>query len=374
MPPMTTADDTFMRRALELATRGLGAVEPNPMVGAVIVAAGREIACGWHRAFGQPHAEREALAAAAEAERDVRGATMVVTLEPCSHHGKTPPCTDALIAAGIARVVVAMVDPDDRVAGRGIAQLRAAGVAVDVGVCEPAAREMLAAYVKLRTTARPWVIAKWAQTADGYLALPAGQGRWISGEASRRKTHELRGICDGICVGSGTVLADDPLLTNRSGAGRPCARVVLDGRLRTPTDCRLVASASSGPAVIVATTARALAAGAARAADLRRRGVELLALPAGEGGRGVDLAALLDELGRRQWTRLLVEGGAGVLEAVTGARLADELWAFVAPHRVGKAGRNLARFDIETVRATLGTSGGSAEQLGADTLLRFRLT
>ena len=369
---MPEAKRQFMRRALELAARGLGSVEPNPMVGAVIVRDGQEIAAGWHRRFGGPHAEREALAAAREAGRDVHGATMYVTLEPCCHHGKTPPCTEAILQAGIARVVVAMTDPDERVAGRGLALLVEAGLAVEVGVCEAEARELLAAYVKLRTLARPWVVCKWAQTADGFLALPAGQGRWVSGEASRLRVHELRGICDGLCAGSGTVLADDPLLTNRSGRGRHPARVVLDGRLRTPPDSQVIVTARAELPVLVATTARAIAGEPARAESLRRAGVELLDLPAGPGGRGVDLPALLDELGRRRWTRVLIEGGAAVLRSVLEAGLADELWVFVSPRRAGPNAEGLPRLDIAEFRERLVLSGVAEERLGPDVLLRFR--
>ncbi|HUS46493.1 MAG TPA: bifunctional diaminohydroxyphosphoribosylaminopyrimidine deaminase/5-amino-6-(5-phosphoribosylamino)uracil reductase RibD, partial [Phycisphaerae bacterium] len=280
---MQTQDEKFMRAALELAARGRGGVEPNPMVGAVIVRDGVEIARGRHKRFGGPHAEAEAIAAAHAAGADVRGATMYVTLEPCCHHGKTPPCTDLLISEGISRVVVAMIDPDAKVAGNGTKQLRAAGIDVTVGVCEGEARKMLAPYIKLRTEGRPWVICKWAQTADGYVALPPGCGRWISGEKSRAYAHELRGVCDGVCVGIGTVLADDPLLTNRSGRGRHPARLVLDSRLRTPPDCKLVVTAGRSP-VIVATTPAGLAANEAHAAKLRAAGVELVAIPAGAVG------------------------------------------------------------------------------------------
>jgi len=359
-----------MRRALELAARGQGRVEPNPPVGAVIVRGGEDVAAGWHGRFGGPHAEREALAAARRLGRDVAGATMYVTLEPCCHHGKTPPCTEAILDAGIARVVVAIVDPDERVAGRGIARLREAGVAVEVGTCEAEARALLAPYIKLRTRARPWVIGKWAQTADGYLALPPGEGRWISCEASRRRAHELRGLCDGICVGSGTLLADDPLLTNRSGVGRQPVRVVLDGRLRTPADCRLVRSADAAQPVIVATTKQALAARPAAAETLRRAGVEVLALPAGENGRGVAVPALLDELGRRQWTRLLIEGGAIVLRGVLDAGLADELWVFLAPRRLGPGRGDLAFLNLRDVEDRHRSWRGSQERCGQDTLRR----
>jgi len=361
-----------MALALELAARGLGAVEPNPTVGAVIVRGGQELGRGWHGRFGGPHAEREALADAERAGRDVAGATMYVTLEPCSHHGKTPPCTDALIEAGIARVVVAMIDPDEQVAGRGAARLREAGIDVEVGLCEARARRLLGPYVKLRTRGRPWVICKWAQTGDGYLALPPGAGRWVSGEASRRKVHVLRGYCDGICVGVGTVLADDPLLTRRGGAGRQPTRIVLDSTLRTPPDCRLLASASAEAPVIVATTSGGPSGAPDRGAALRRAGAELLELPGC--AEGVDVPALLEELGRRRWTRLLVEGGANVLGSVIGSGLADELWAFVAPATVANPPAELPRFDLAELRERLPLPPPIEERFGPDVLLRFVLT
>ena len=373
MDAMADEKRQLMALALELAARGVGLVEPNPMVGAVIARGGEELSRGWHGRFGGPHAEREALSAAERAGRDVRGATLYVTLEPCCHHGKTPPCTEAIIAAGLSRVVVAMTDPDENVSGRGIEALRAAGIEVEVGVCEAEARSLLAAYVKLRTLGRPWVICKWAQTSDGYLALPPGQGRWITGESARRKVHELRGLCDGICVGINTVLADDPLLTNRSGTGRRPVRLVLDSRLRIPESCRLLATADESQPVIVATVRPARGSAAARAAALRRPGVEVLELPAAESGR-VALEALLDELGRRQWTRLLVEGGAAVLRRVVLSGLADELWAFVSPDGAPAAGGGLPRFDLAELRRKLTLDSLGEERFGGDVLLRFRLT
>lgn len=377
---MTKANEQFMLRAIALARQGLGAVEPNPMVGAVIVRESRILGEGWHRLFGGPHAEVEALAAARAAGADVRGATMYVTLEPCSHHGKTPPCVDAIIDAALGRVVAAMVDPDENVAGRGIEKLLAAGIEVETGLCDPQARELLAPYIKLRTRKRPWVICKWAQTADGLLAMPAGAGRWISGEASRKMVHELRSYCDGICVGSGTVLADDPLLTNRTGHGRQPTRVILDAQLRTPPACRLIATASAKSPVLLATTTRALEAQAASAGQMAREGVEFLALPAGPRG-GVSLDALLDELGRRKWTRLLVEGGPTVLERVISEHLADDLWVFIAPHAAGQtppdpeqgAAEVLPRLDIRDVRAAGNLPEPRRMRVGPDTLLTFRL-
>jgi len=360
-----------MRIALDCARRGVGSVEPNPPVGAVIVRDGVEIARGWHGRFGGPHAEREALAAARAAGADVRGATMYVALEPCCHHGKTPPCTDALLDAGIARVVVAMADPDEHVAGGGIAQLRDAGVAVDVGVCEAEARELLAPYVTLRTRGRPWVICKWAQTADGYLALPAGAGRWVSCEASRAEAHRLRAICDGVLVGIGTVLADDPLLTNRGGAGRQPTRVVLDTRLRTPADCQLARTAGEAP-LLVAASRYAIEHEVARADALRRAGAEMLGLR--EAAGRLDLAELLGELGRRQWTRLLVEGGAAVLASFLRSGLADEVAVFVAPTQVGTPARDLPRFALDDVLASGGWREAERRDIEGDTLVRYRRT
>ena len=357
-----------MAIALALAAGARGRVEPNPMVGAVVVREGRELGRGWHGRFGGPHAEREALAAVRAAGRDPRGATMYVTLEPCCHHGKTPPCTDALREAGLARVVLAMPDPDPRVAGKGAAILRAAGMEVVTGVLGDQARELLAAYVKLRTQRRPWVICKWAQTADGLLALPPGQGRWISGEASRARVHEVRAWCDGICAGVGTVLADDPLLTNRSGGGKQPTRVVLDARLRTPDDCGLVRTAGEFP-LLVATTAAGVRTG--RADRLREARAEVLELPAGD--QGVDLAALLDELGRREWTYLLVEGGRAVLASFLGQGLADELMMFVSPRSFPDAAADIPRLDVAAILSDGRWALVEEQTLGEDRVARYRM-
>ena len=205
-------DALFMGRALELAARGQGFVEPNPMVGCVIVKNGGVVGEGWHRKFGGPHAEIEALRSAGN---QARGATAYVTLEPCAHHGKTPPCAEALIAAGIARVICSQRDPFEKVSGRGIAALEAAGISVTVGVMEADARRLNAPYLKLVQTGRPWVIAKWAMTLDGKIATATGDSRWISGEASRAVVQQLRGRMDAIIVGHGTAVRDDPLLIAR---------------------------------------------------------------------------------------------------------------------------------------------------------------
>lgn len=364
---MDATDEKLMRRALELAARGRGAVEPNPMVGAVIVREGEVLGEGFHEWFGGPHAEVSALAAARQAGADVRGATMLVTLEPCNHTGKTPPCTEAILRAGIGRVVAAMADPDPRVAGRGLERLRREGVEVALGLCQAAARELLAGYVKLRTQRRPWVIGKWAQTLDGAWARPGR--RWISGEASRAEVHALRAFCDGIAVGVGTVLADDPLLSNRSGAGKQPVRVVLDGRLRTPRDCALLGSLDVGP-VVVCTTQAAAGEHPERAEALRGAGAEVLALP-GQAGR-VSLPALLKEFGRRAWTYLLVEGGPMLMRSLLEQRLIDELRVYVSAAAAGQEAGPLPRLDIDEVLGEGTWREVEMRKVGEDVFRRYR--
>jgi diaminohydroxyphosphoribosylaminopyrimidine deaminase/5-amino-6-(5-phosphoribosylamino)uracil reductase len=322
---MTDADEAWMRRALELAERGRGAVEPNPLAGAVVVREGRSVGEGWHQRYGQAHAEVNALAAAGEA---ARGATLYVTLEPCCHHGKTPPCTDAVLRAGIRRVVAAMEDPFPAVAGRGTALLRAAGLQVELGVGAAAARRLNAPYLKLLAMGRPWVHAKWAMTLDGKIATRTGDSRWISNEASRRRVHELRGRVDAILTGIGTALADDPQLTARPPGPRTAARVVLDSQGRLPPQSRLAAGAREVP-VIVATASAA----PERVAALRACGCEVLSLPAADGR--VELDGLLAEMGRRRFTNVLVEGGGGVLGSFLDRGAIDEVHAFIAPFLAG---------------------------------------
>jgi len=370
---MVDRDAHFMNIALEIAAAGRRAVEPNPMVGAVIARGEIELGRGYHERFGGPHAEVNAIAAARRSGADIAGATMYVTLEPCCRHGKTPPCTGAIIAAGITRVVIAMVDPDEQVAGGGIETLRGAGLQVDVGVRGGQARQLLRAYCKLRKTKRPWVICKWAQTCDGYLALPAGCGRWVSCPESRRRVHEIRWRCDGVLVGISTVLADDPLLTDRSGEPRvrgPLRRVVLDSHLRLPADSQLIGGAADAP-VLVATTTGARAAEPQAAQALSAGGAELLELPACDAG--VDIAALLDELGRRQFTCLLVEGGARVLSSFIESGLADELLVFVSPRTVGAqaASQTLPAFDIAKLAGRLSLPEPTETRVGSDMLLNY---
>ncbi len=313
-----------MRRALELAQRGQGAVEPNPMVGAVVVRDDQLLGEGWHQRYGGPHAEIHALSGI-----DARGATLFVTLEPCCHHGKTPPCTDAVLASGVSRVVVAMRDPFPRVSGQGIASLQQAGIAVEVGLCENEARRLNAPYLKLLSTGQPWVIAKWAMTLDGRIATRTGQSQWISNSASRQAVHRLRGRVDGVLVGIGTALADDPLLTARPAGPRTATRIVLDRHLRLPRTSQLVQTARQYPTLVYTTTL----AGDERRAELERSGCEVVALPHDE--RGVCIRSLLDDLGRRPFTNLLVEGGGEVLGSFRDADAIDEVHLFLSPRLMG---------------------------------------
>jgi diaminohydroxyphosphoribosylaminopyrimidine deaminase/5-amino-6-(5-phosphoribosylamino)uracil reductase len=360
---MAAADETWMRRALDLAEPGRGHVEPNPLVGAVVVREGQAVGEGWHQRYGGPHAEVHALGAAGEA---ARGGTLYVTLEPCCHHGKTPPCTDAVLRAGVRRVVAAMTDPFPQVAGRGAERLRAAGVAVDIGVGEPEARRLNAPYLKLLATGRPYVHAKWAMTLDGKIATRTGDSKWISNEASRRRVHDLRGRMDAIVVGVGTVLADDPRLTARPPGPRTAARVVLDSRGRTPPTCLLARTARETPAV-VATTA---AIPSAMRAELEARGCEVLCLPAA-GGRP-EVGALLDELGRRRFSNVLVEGGGAVLGSFLDGGAVDEVHAFIAPRLAGGADARtpVAGRGVDRIADALGLAEVQVEVLGTDVYVR----
>jgi diaminohydroxyphosphoribosylaminopyrimidine deaminase/5-amino-6-(5-phosphoribosylamino)uracil reductase len=337
MPGDFPTDERHIRRALALAGRGRGHVEPNPMVGAVVTdAAGAVVGEGWHERFGGPHAEVNAFAAAGDR---TRGGTLYVTLEPCCHHGKTPPCTDVVLKSGVRRVVAAMADPFPKVAGGGIGLLRAAGLTVDVGVCEAEARELNAPYLKLLATGTPWVIAKWAMTLDGKIATRTGDSKWISNEESRRRVHELRGRVDAIVVGRGTVIADDPLLTARPPGPRVAARVVLSASGELPERCQLRATAREAP-VIVYTAAGNEGKLAGWAAD----GAEIVSVsrdPTGSAGRldalpvGSRLTDILRDLGRRRFTNILVEGGAGVLGSFLDAGAIDEAHVYLAPKLVG---------------------------------------
>src|SRR5262245_2040423 len=311
-------DADWMQLALNLARRGQGFVEPNPLVGAILVRDGRVVGEGWHQKFGEAHAEVHALTAAGPS---ARGATLYVTLEPCSHWGKTPPCADAVIKAAVARVVVAMSDPFPKVAGSGIDRLRETGISVDVGVLEAEARAVNAPYLTLLSKQRPYIHAKWAMTLDGKIATRTGHSKWISGEESRLRVHQLRGRMDAIIVGAGTVRADDPQLTARPPGPRTPVRVVLSRKGEIPSACQLMRTARDIPALIAGPEI-----GATQRQSLESAGCEVLS---------VSLPDLLVEFGRRRFTNILVEGGGAVLGAFRDANLIDEVHIFIAPTLVG---------------------------------------
>jgi diaminohydroxyphosphoribosylaminopyrimidine deaminase/5-amino-6-(5-phosphoribosylamino)uracil reductase len=319
-------DLRWMRRALELAAQGRGRVEPNPPVGAVIVRRGKLIGEGFHERFGGPHAEIRAMEAARGA---CQGATLYVTLEPCTGlNKKTPPCCDAVLKAGFRRVVVGTSDPAQESA---VVRLEAAGIAVTTGVLEEDCRQMIAPFLKLRARGMPYVIAKWAMTADGKIATVTGESRWISSGASRDLVHQWRNQVDAVLVGIGTVLRDDPRLTSRMPEGRNPLRIVLDAEARTPLTSKLVAGAREAP-LLIACLASAPKARRRRLADA---GCRVLPL---RGARGrVDAEELLRALGAERLTNLMIEGGAGVLADFFERRLVDEVRIFIAPKLFGGA-------------------------------------
>lgn len=316
----STREEAHLRRALRLAARGRYRTSPNPCVGAVLVRDGAVVGEGWHRRVGGPHAEGEALAAAGER---ARGTTLYSNLEPCCHHGRTPPCTDALLAAGVARVVASHSDPDPRVGGRGFARLREAGVEVEVGALAREAAALNLPFLTAKTLGRPAVTLKWAMSLDGKIATAAGESRWISSEAGRKWALELREEHDAILVGSGTALADDPLLTRRLGlAAGPILRVVLDRRLRLPAAAKMLGEEGE---VLVFTES----GDGKRRAELEERGARVERL------ESVEPAPVLAALHARGVQSVLVEGGAEAHAAFVASGLWDRAEVDCAPLLIG---------------------------------------
>ena len=363
---MNSPDEQWMRRALELAECGRGFVEPNPLVGAVLVRDDVVVGEGWHQRYGQAHAEVNALAAAGEL---ASGATLYVTLEPCCHHGKTPPCTDAVLRAGVARVVAAMADPFPQVAGKGATLLRDAGLPVEVGVCQAAARQLNAPYLKLLRTGMPYVHLKWAMTLDGKICTRTGDSQWISNEVSRRRVHELRGRMDAIVVGIGTALADDPQLTARPPGPRQALRVVLDSAARLPLNSQLVRTAREIPVLVAVHPG----ADAERVLALRALGCQGAALPRWPAAS--HSGALLAELGQQRLTNVLVEGGSEIHGSFVDAGEVDEVHVFIAPRLAGgrEAKSPVGGVGLEKIADALRLTDWSAEMVAGDVLLHGRI-
>lgn len=359
----------WMRLAVRDGRRALGRTSPNPPVGAVLVRDGDLVGRGHTAPPGGPHAEIVALREAGPA---ARGATLYTTLEPCAHYGRTPPCVDAIVAAGVTTVYAAAIDPFPAVSGRGVARLREAGLAVTIGVGEEEAQELHGAYMRRLATGRPEVTAKWAMTLDGRIATRTGHSRWITGPEARHEAHRLRDRVDAILVGVKTVLADDPLLTTRlpsgeAGAGGPHdpLRVVLDSRGRTPPEAAILRPSASGRALIACTAA----APRSRRDAWRDRGADVIVIDGA--GPGVDLPRLLDELGARGVNSLLVEGGAETLGSFFAAGLVDRAWVFIAPKLIGgrEAPGPLAGAGVARMNGAVQLSRLSSRWLGADLLV-----
>jgi diaminohydroxyphosphoribosylaminopyrimidine deaminase/5-amino-6-(5-phosphoribosylamino)uracil reductase len=358
-------DKKYMLQALKLARRGLGKVSPNPLVGAVIVKGGRVIAQGYHKVFGGDHAEVDALKRATE---DVSGSTLYVTLEPCRHFGKTPPCTDAIIKARISKVVVGMLDPFPEMRGKSIELLHEHGIETTVGVMEADCRALNEVYLKWVTSGLPYVTVKWAQTLDGKIATAQGRSRWISSPASLKLAHKLRANHDAILVGVGTVIKDNPELTTRLVKGRSPVRVILDSHLRIPLDSKVLGNQSAAKTLVAATTA----APEEKLTALNNMGIEVLTLPPDSSSR-VDLKALLKTLAQRQISSLLVEGGAGVITSFLRLGLADKIICIIAPKIMGKGTDAVGDLNITDLSQTLKLSFTKVYRSGEDIVVEGRI-
>ncbi len=361
---MQETHQKFMLRALELAKKGRGFVNPNPMVGAVLVKNGKILGEGYHTAFGKPHAEVEALQNTTE---NVAGATAYVTLEPCSHYGKTPPCAVALIEAKIKTVVIAMLDPNPLVSGRGVQLLKEAGIEVIVGIEEEKAKELNKVFLKYITSKTPYVLLKTAMTLDGKIATQTGDSRWVSGEISREKVHELRHELMGIMVGINTVLQDNPSLDCRlKEPVRQPVKIIVDSLLRTPLKAKLW---DNNAQVIIATTEKS---DVSLYADYEKKGAKIIV----SGKEKVDLPLLMQKLGKEGIDSILLEGGATLNASALQSKIVDEIWAFVAPKIIGGtiAPTPIGGEGITLMKDALHFKNMTAEQSGEDWLLKARIT
>lgn len=360
-------DKYYMQQALTIAQYAIGRTSPNPLVGAVIVKDGHIVGQGWHRQAGTPHAEIHALAQAGEL---AKGATIYVTLEPCSHHGRTGPCADALIAAGIKKVVAAMTDPNPEVAGKGLARLRAAGIEVVEGILAAEAAKLNEVFIKWITTKMPFGVLKTAMSLDGKIAASTGHSKWITGPAAREYVHRLRDIYDGILVGIGTVLTDNPRLTTRLPAGgQNPVRIVIDTMARTPLTANVVTD-KQAPTIIAVSQA----APPERVAALQSQGVEVLMLE--RSPLGVNLRQLFTILGERRITSVFVEGGAAINASLLTANLIDKVYCFIAPKIIGgkAAPGPVGGTGAETIDQAILLEDIATQTIGTDVLLNGYIT
>ena len=361
----TAQDNLWMAQALRLAEQGLYSTNPNPRVGCVLVADGKNIGCGWHQRAGEAHAEVHALRAAGGA---AHGATAYVTLEPCSHHGRTPPCADALIYAGVTRVVVAVADPNPQVAGTGIERLRAAGIPVEIGLMEDAARELNAGFFLRMTRSLPWVRSKIGMSLDGRTALSNGVSQWITAEASRRDVQHWRARSCAVLTGIASVLADDPRLTVRElKVERQPLRVVLDSRLRMPLNARILQGGVGGKVLIYTASGEGK-----KIAALEQLGTSVCALPDGNGQ--VDLTAMMRDLAHRGYNEVLVEAGSTLNGALLRSGLVDELLIYAAPQLLGDMARGVAQLgELDTLDQGIKLKWQDVRQVGKDLRILARV-
>lgn len=357
------ADKRYMKRALQLARRGMGQVSPNPMVGAVIVRSGKIIAEGYHRRFGGDHAERDALK---RASSNVRGAAIYVNLEPCCHWGKTPPCVDALIEQGIKRAVIGTLDPHPQVNGKGIKILRDHGIEVVKGVLDEEARALNEVYFHYTRTGLPFVTVKYAQSLDGRIATSRGDSRWISSEASQKFAHRLRAQHDAIMVGIGTVLTDDPLLTVRSVKGRNPLRIILDSSLRIPLKAQVIQG--EGQTLIVTTDAQ----DKKKVQTIQQQGKEILVVQRGPHGRPV-LKSLMQVLAKRGISSILVEGGGEVITSLLKGGLVNRLVVITASLILGKGIEGIGDLGITEIKQAIRPTTYKVRRIGEDVIFDLRL-
>ncbi len=358
-------DESYIKRALSLARRGLGKTSPNPMVGAVIAKNDLVIGEGYYRRFGAKHAEVNAIK---NAVGDISGATMYVTLEPCCHYGQTPPCTDAIIASKIGKVVIGMLDPDKRVSGRSVEILRENGIDCTVGVLEDECRSLNESYIKHRSTGLPFVTVKFAQTLDGRIASSTGHSQWISSPASRKLGHRLRSRHDAVLVGIGTVAKDNPQLTVRLVNGRSPQRIVLDSTLKIAPDATVLTEQDKAKTLIAATTN----APGERASTLDTMGIEVLKVPA-DTHDDVDLRQLLKILGERNVSSILVEGGAETITSFLRLGLVDRLVVFTAPRIMGRGVEAVGELDIKDVAGALKLTFEKVYRSAEDVVIEARV-
>ncbi|MCD4831995.1 MAG: bifunctional diaminohydroxyphosphoribosylaminopyrimidine deaminase/5-amino-6-(5-phosphoribosylamino)uracil reductase RibD [Anaerohalosphaeraceae bacterium] len=358
---MGSADEKHMQIALALAEKGIGCVEPNPAVGCVIVRDGEILGRGFHEIFGGPHAEINALADCRENGFSPKGATMYVTLEPCCYTGKTPPCTEAIIAAKISRVVASTTDATEKVAGKGFEILTRAAIVVDVGLCQEQARQLNAAFFKYARTKMPWVIVKWAQSDDGFLSRTDGD-RWITSSQSRQDVQRIRVRVQAILVGINTVIDDDPLLTLRSPEQKPLLRVVLDSKLRISIQSKLLQTISQSPVLIV-TAKETLVEMTEKAKAIKKCGAEIFVVQSDDGR--CDIRQVLNHLGKVGIQQVLIEGGRAVLDSFIGSDFADEGIVYISPEKLDSNGSvkisEKMRDFLEAIK-----KNGSSETIGPD--------